>query len=251
MALETWLYEDPTGGGTMIVMAGSGSALTVPKDVDIVGYFLGGTSGQHVLMQVTGNKDWESGGVYFENTMIATTLQKDPIVWLPHRIPLKKGDVMAFTSTSGANPHILGLYVDDGTAPTFKPPMANGEGRSNVMSLVSAASGLNTTALTAQLNTATTTLTSFMASREYKLNDRGPTLFTAMTGPTVLVGIQDGASAYITWWPVVYTPAAQRGFYRMPADGLPKFTKGSNCRIHWCSEAAEQPRVILPFAYAP
>jgi len=233
----------------MVPAPGSVSSLTVQEDVEIVGHALIGTSGQFVLMQVAGDKDQEAGGFYLKNTALATVVSAKPVRWWKHKFPLKKNSVMTLTSTSGANPHTLALYVDDGIEPRFKPPLNDGEGKALYSSLVSAASGANTTALTTQMLYATTTLTNFTSPRKYKPHKVG--LFTAMTGPTVFVGLSKGNDSHVTWWPVANTPAAENFDYELPDGGLPEFGSGERCNVHWYSEAAEQPRLIATFAYAP
>jgi hypothetical protein len=220
----------------------------VQEDVDLVGYAAyGSTDLDEIIMTVTGDAAWEASGLRFCNTWNAGTVFGPP-TYLPHRIPLKANSVMTFTSVAGANPVYLLLYVDDKVSPAFAPPPAASSGRAMYVTLNSAASGANTTASTAQMNYATTTITSFTAPRKYK--PVSVARAAAATGPSLAVGISKGNDQHVTWWPIPALVDGVNEFYALPA-GMPEFVSGERCNIHWLSDAAEQPTAAVTFAYAP
>jgi hypothetical protein len=116
------------------------------------------------------------------------------------------------------------------------------------VTLNSAASGANTTASTAQMNYATTTITSFTSPRKYK--PVSVARAAAATGPSLAVGISKGNDQHVTWWPIPALVDGVNEFYALPA-GMPEFVSGERCNIHWLSDAAEQPTAAVTFAYAP
>lgn len=247
--LKTWAFYDATGGGAMVIVPNSGSSLTVQEDVDLVGYAaLGSTDLDEIVMTVTGDANWEASGLRFPNTWNAGSAFKG-VQWFPHRIPLKANSVMTFTSVCGANPCYLLLYVDDAITPRFVPPAPYASGKAMYVTLNSAASGVNTTASTAQLLYATTTITTFTAPRKYR-----PVAIAraaVATGPSLMVGISKGNDQHITWWPICAIVDGVNEFLQLPAGGLPEFGSGERCNIHWLSDAAEQPTAGVTFAYTP
>jgi hypothetical protein len=156
---------------------------------------------------------------------------------------------MTFTSVAGANPVYLLLYVDDGIAPQFAPPADPCSGQAMYVTLNSAASGANTTASTAQMNYATTTITAFTSPRVYK--PVSVARAAAATGPSLAVGISKGNDQHVTWWPLSALVDGIDEFLQLPDSGLPDFKSGERCNIHWLSDAAEQPTAAITFAYAP
>jgi hypothetical protein len=247
--LKTWAYYDATGGGAMLVVPNSGSSLTVQEDVELVGYAaFGSTDLDEIIMTVTGDANWEASGLRLPNTWNGGSTFGPP-QYLPHRIPLKANSVMTFTSVAGANPVYLLLYVNDKLAPAFAPPPALSAGRAMYVSLVSAASGVNCTASTAQMNYATTTITAFTSPRRYK--PIAVARAASATGPSLAVGISKGNDQHVTWWPICAIVDGVNEFYALQASGLPEFVSGERCNIHWLTDAAEQPTAQVTFAYSP
>jgi len=248
--LKTWAYYDATGGGALIIVPNSGSSLTVQESVRLVGYAaFGQTDLDEIIMTVTGDSNWEASGLRLPNTWNTGTDSGQGVVYFPHAIPLKQNSVMTFTSVAGANPVYLFLYVEDGVAPTFAPPAAPHSGQAMYVTLNSAASGANTTASTAQLLYATTTLTNFTDPRVY--TPVAVARAAAATGPALAVGISKGNDQHITWWPIQALADGNSDWVQLPASGLPSFKAGERCNIHWLSDAAEQPTAAVTFAYAP
>jgi hypothetical protein len=247
--LKTQAFYDATGGGAMIIVPNSGSSLTVQENVQLLGYAAyGQTDLDEIVMTVTGDSNWEASGLRFPNTWNSGTSFKG-VQWLPHKIPLKANSVMAFTSVAGANPVYLLLYVDDKLSPSFSPPPAPNTGKAMYVSLTSAASGVNCTASSAQMNYATTTITAFTSPRRYK--PISVARAASATGPSLAVGISKGNDQHVTWWPIAALADGVNEFYYLPASGLPEFQSGERCNIHWLTDAAEQPTAQITFAYSP
>ena len=246
--IDTILAHDPTGGGVMAVVPGS--SFTIKEHGFLVGYFYDGISAEEVTITNPQNPKWDPAGFTLVPTSTGTeVIAGTPYKPMPKRVPVRKGDVLVFTATSGANPIHLGVYVeypggkfgsfklrpDQDMEPGLLVTRATVAGGTNcaIGTIVQGATNLEDfpqgrllTPVSVASN-ATFTTTAFLGLRKYG----GDNVMFVMPIP-----LDDVAAAWRD--------------NKLPL-GLFTVTQGDAIELFWMSATAEQPTADITFAYAP
>lgn len=244
MAIDTILAYAATGGGVMAVV--SPTSLTIKSDGHIVGYFYDGISAESVAITNANNPSWEAAGVTLPATSDGTAVGAgDPFRWLPHKIPVKKGDVLVLTSTSGANPVHCGIYVEysGGLGFSIRPTQ---EGAAYYVTKATAAGGTNCAAGT--IVQGATNVTGFGQGRTYTpVQVKANAAFTT----TAFLGLRKlGGDNYLFIVPIGLTDVADDMKAAVLPKGLFTVTQGDAIEVFWSSATAEQPTAEITFAYS-
>lgn len=248
MVLDTILTYDAANGGVQTVVSPTSLTIKGPstQKAYLVAYALDGISVNDVIVTCATNPDWEPAGIQLKPTTAGiATSGGPPIAALPTKVEVKGGDVLVFTSTSGANPTHALMYVD-------YPPytwkglrdMANiPEG--HLVYKATAAGGTNCAAGT--LVQGATNVSGFMQGRSY--NVVAATISGAFT-TTAFLGMRKLGSSYMLIIPCPLTDVAQawQPFY-LPPGVMDSFGQGDQMEIFWSSVTAEQPTGNILFAY--
>jgi hypothetical protein len=241
--IDSILAYDATGGGVMTIVAPT--SFTIKADGFLVGYFLDGISAQRVIVTNPANTDWDATGLVLYPTTDGTAVGAG-VQWQPlkRKVPVKQGNILVFTSVSGANPIHCGVYVD--YAPfSFKlrsdEPLeaAYGYTRTTV------AGGTNCAAGT--LVQGATNLTAFPDRVLTPVKIHANAAFTT----TAMLGIRKLGSGTMFIIPIGLTDIANDWWsYELPL-GLFTVTQGASIELFWCSVTAEQPTAQIDFTYPP
>lgn len=247
--LDTILTYDATGGGVQAVVPPT--SLTIKGGANqqayLVGHFLDGISVNECTLTCATNPDWEAAGFSLKPTTqgIATSGGPPADFWR-HKVPVRGGDVMVLTSTSGANPTHAGLYVD---YPWMQGPKYQArhtaESDGHYVLKTTAAGGTNCAAGT--LVRGATNLTGWMQGRQYYLESA--TISAAFT-TTAFLGLRKLGSNNLFIWPCPLTDVAQ-AFQPMsiPKGALDTVQQGDQVEVYWSSVTAEQPTANTNWVY--
>ena len=247
--LDSIVGYDATGGGVLAVVAPT--SLTIKGDNSqvayIVGYAYDGISAEEVTITNAQNRDWPAGGVSLPATSDGTAVGAG-MPWLPLdvQIPVRGGDVLVLTSTSGANPVHLVLYLD---YPPYsfqlRDPLAPIKGY--CWTRITAAGGTNCAA-----GTTVQGATNLTAFGDYVWTPVAINAAAAFTTTAFLAVRKLGGPSNLVFWPIGLTDVANdmRGYILPKGLGL-TFTKGDAMEIFWISATAEQPTANVTFARAP
>lgn len=241
--MDTILTYDATGGGVQAVVPPT--SLTIKADGHLVGYFLDGISVNDCVVTNANNPNWEAAGMTFAPTSDGTAVGAgDMIRWLTHKVPVKKGDVLVCTSTSGANPTHFGLYVEYPGGGAFKP-RGELEGQAYLTFKATAAGGTNCAAGT--IVQGATNVTGFGQGRTYTpVQVKANAAFTT----TAFLGLRKlGGSNVLFIMPVGLTDVANDTKRTYIPHGIFTVTQGDSIEIFWSSATAEQPTADILFAY--
>lgn len=246
MVLDTILTYDAANGGVQTVVPPCSLTIKGPSSQTayIVGYFLDGISVNDCAVTCATNPDWEAAGVTFLPTSTGTAIiGNQPFKWLDHKIPVRGGDVLTCTSTSGANPTHFGLYIEYPGGESYGHRALGGAtGHLRTYALV--AGGTNCAAGT--LVQSATNTTGFQQGKTYT------PLYASISGAfttTAFLGIRKLGSNYMFITPVPLTDVAQAWAPMNFPKGLFTCTQGDSVEVWWSSVTAEQPTGNLTFVY--
>ena len=241
--IDTILAYDATGGGVMAVVPPC--SLTIKMDGKIVGYFYDGISAEDVTITNASNPAWDAAGIRLPATSDGTAVGAgDPFRWLTHKIPVKKGDVLVLTSTSGANPVHCGLYIEypGGLGFSLRKEL---EGDAYLTFRTTVAGGTNCAAGT--IVQGATNVTNFGQGRTYTpVEVKAAGAFTT----TAFLGIRKlGGENVLFIVPVGLTDVANDMKRALLPKGIFTVTQGDAIELFWSSVTAEQPTASIIFAY--
>lgn len=244
MAIDTILTYDATGGGTQAVVPPT--SLTIKHDGYLVGYFADGISLNDIVITNTNNPAWEAAGFKLPATSDGTAVGAgDAMRWFPHKIPVKKADVMTVVSTSGANPVHAGLYVEypGGSGFGLRKEL---EGAAFYTTKTTTAAGTNCAAGT--IVQGATNVTGFNQAKTYTpVMVKANAAFTT----TAFLGLRKlGGANYLFITPIGLTDVANDMKPAVLPKGLFTVQHGDEIEVHWSSVTAEQPTADITFAYA-
>jgi len=249
MPLDCIAAYDATGGGVMTVVAPT--SLTIKGDASqtayIVAYCYDGISAEEVTITNGQNTKWPATGVSLKCTSDGTAVGASPrIRVLSYKLPVQGGDVLVLTSTSGANPVHLVLYIDYppysfGLRPETASEAAILWTRPTVAGGTNCAAGTSVQAATNMVNwgdrvwtpvwiesNAAFTTTAFIAIRKF------------------------GGASNLVFFPIGLTDVANDQHALTLPKGLGiTFTKGDAMEYFWISATAEQPTANITFATSP
>lgn len=245
MAVDTILTYDATGGGTQAVV--TPTSLTIKDNGYIVGYFADGISCEDITITNTNNPLWEAAGFKLPATSDGTAVGAgDMSRWLPHKIPVKKADVLTVVSTSGANPVHAGIHVEYPTSKGYQFAIRpDQEGNAYYTTKSTTAAGTNCAAGT--IVQGATNITGFGQGRTYTpVMVKANAAFTT----TAFLGMRKlGGDNYIYITPVGLTDVANDTKMTKLPKGLFTVTQGDAIEVFWSSVTAEQPTADVTFAY--
>jgi len=243
MAIDTILAYDATGGGVLAVVPPT--SLTIKKDGHIVGYFYDGTIAEDVVVTNANNPSWEAAGFKLQSTSDGTAIGAgDCIRWLTHKVPVKQGDTLVLTSTSGAAPVYCGIFVEYKGGLGFAP-RGELEGQAYLVTKATTAGGTNCAAGT--IVQGATNMTGFGQGRTYTpVQIKANAAFTT----TAFLGIRKlGGDNYLFIMPVGLTDIANDMKRNLVPKGVMTVTQGDAIEVFWASVTAEEPTADIMFAY--
>jgi len=222
------------------------TSLTIKENGHIVAYALDGTDAASALVTNTTNTDWDPAGVVFPVTSQSSILPGKPMVYLKHRIPVNKADILTITSINAAAAAHLVLWIDYGSG--FKvrgtdQPVAHYTSRATVAQTAVCAAGTFVGG-----NTNVTAFPKGQTQRTYTLI--GVNCLAAMT-TNFFVGLRKAGSSYmlvvpcssdaiINTWPMTHD---------LPLGVLDTITLGEGLEVYLSSITGERPTATLTFAY--
>ena len=248
MVLASMVAHDATGGGVMAALTG-GPSLNVPgkagEDSYLVGYTYAGISAEEVTITCAADDRWPTAGFSLKATSnCAAASGCKALRWFKNRTPVRAGEAITFTGTSGSNASWCILYF--AVAPfNWRRPDEAQKVDAFKWSRTTAASGTNTTALTVQ--SGLVTLTAF-GDHEYEIEDI--TIGGAFTtAPIIGCKIDKGDWPYTVYFLLPETDVAQLWEPIDLPSGILKVVKGDTMNISWLTDSTEQPTAIFTFKY--
>lgn len=250
MVMASIVASDATGGGVLAAPTNCPS-LVVPgdfgKDALIVGHTLDGVSVNECTLTCAGDDRWPTNGFSLRPTSDGTAVGSGkPLEWWDNPVPVKCGQTITFTGTSGANYMWCILYFDIPPY-TFKKPMGEMKGPVYKWTRVTTASGTNLTANT--LQTGLVTHTNF-GDHDYFIDDI--TVAAAFT-TNPIIGLKsetEGSTPYTLFFMLPLTDVAQDWEkLRIPPEAI-RIKQGTTLAISWLGETAEQPTANITYKYA-
>lgn len=246
MVLDTILTYDAANGGVQLVVPPTSLTIKGPSSQTayLVGHFLDGISVNDCAVTCATNPDWEAAGVTLLPTSTGTAIIGNmPFKLWDHKIPVRGGDVLVLTSTSGANPTHCGLFVEYPGEPGYGPRNI-AESVGHYRTYATAAGGTNCAAGT--LVQGATNITGFQQGKTYT------PLYASMSGAfttTGFLGIRKLGANYMFITPVPLTDVAQAWEPKSFPKGLFTATQGDAIEVWWSSVTAEQPTANVTFVY--
>lgn len=250
MGLDTILFYDATGGGTATVVAPTSFTIKGPSSQDawIVGYFYDGISAEEVTVKCGNDTRWHPDGFSLPATTDGTAVGNagfpGGIQPLPFKVPVRGGDLLSFTCTSGANPVFGGLLVEYPGGVPFGW-RSHLEGIGGLYTRTTSASGTNLTAATVQEG-----LVKLDGFDERVYTPVSVQVAAAYT-TTPIIGIRKLGSGDYLFVPLPLTDVAQSWGMIMLPRGIGTFTAGDTMQIAWLSSTAEQPTAKITFSHPP
>lgn len=242
------LAHDATGGGVMAALSG-GPSLNVPgpagQDAHIVGYTYMGISAEDVTLTCAAEDRWPQAGFSLKcNSNAAAASFCKPITWLRNRVPIRCGEALVFTGTSGANDAWCALQLD--VPPhSVKRPEDREHSPAIFHTRTTAASGTNTTALTVQHNLVT--LTQF---GDYLQEIDSVSIAGAYTtAPFIGLKVDKPDWPYRIYLPLAETDVANLWEKIQIPQGTMPIRKGDTLEVSWLSDSTEQPTANVTLKY--
>lgn len=250
MVLATLVASDATGGGVGAAPTGCPS-LVVPgdfgEDALFIGHALDGVSVNDVTYTCPGDDRWHASGFKKRPTSDGTAIGFGRHVdWWDNPIPIKCGQTIVPTITSGANYSWNLMYFDVPPYNFVKPNDAL-KAPARIWTRTTTASGTNLTANT--LQTGLVTLRDF-GDFDYVIDD----IITAAAFTTnPIIGLKSetaGSSPYRNYFILPLTDVASNwDKLRIPKEAI-RVKQGTTLDISWLGETAEQPTANISFKYA-
>lgn len=246
--IDTILAHDPTGGGVMAVVPGS--SFTIKENGFLVGYFYDGISAEEVTITNPQNPKWDPAGFSVPPTTTGTAvIRGKPFTLFRKRLPVRKGDVLVFTATSGANPIHLGVYVEypGGKYGPFKLRPDQDMAPGLLVTRTTVAGGTNCAIGT--IVQGATNLEDFPQGRILTPVSVTP---NATFTTTAFLGLRKyGGDNVLFVMPIALDDVANAWEEGLLPLGLFTVTQGDAIELFWMSATAEQPTADITFAYAP
>lgn len=251
MVLAALVYSDATGGGVGAAPTNCPS-LTVPGDAGadshLVGHTLDGVSVNECTITVPGDRRWESTGFSLRPTSDGTAIGRGkPVDWWDNPVPVKAGQTITPTITSGANYAWGILYFDVAPFNYQKPALDALKAPVYKWTRATAASGTNLTANTWQ--TGLVTHTQF-GEHDYEIDDI-VTSAAFTTNPIISLKSETrGSTPYDLFFMLPLTDVANDWDKLRIPKGQIAIKQGTTLKIGWLGETAEQPTANITYKYA-
>ena len=213
----------------------------------IVAYAYDGISAGSVALTCATNPSWEAAGFTLPPTSDGTAVGAGRAIQvLPHKIPVRGGDVLIVTHESGANPSHCDLWVDYPGGIAFTPRNTAQQSQALYVGKLTVAGGTNCAAGT--FVRGATTVGGFMQGRTYNL--MGAFAIGAFT-TTAFLGLRKLGANNMLILPIPLTMAAQDMTKNidLPTGVLDSFAQGDQVEIYWSSVSAEQPTAQTLWVY--
>jgi len=220
--------------------------LTIKQNGHIVAYALDGTDAASATITNTLNDSWDPAGFTLPVTSQSSILPGKAMIFLKHKIPVNKADVLTITSVNAAAAAHLVLWLDYGSGFQVRgtdQPEARYVTRASVAQTAVCAAGTFVGG-----NTNVTNFPSGKGGRIYTLI--GVNCLAAMT-TTFFVGLRKAGSSYMLVVPVSSDAIINTWPMTMdlPLGVMDTVSKGDGIEVFLSSITGERPTVNLTFAY--